>query len=467
MKTRFCPSPTGHIHLGNTRTALFSVLIALKHGGQFLLRIEDTDQSRSKQEYADDLQADLQWLGLVWQEGPGVEGDNGPYWQSQRQPIYEQFYDTLIEKGRAYSCFCTEQNLAMVRKAQRSAGQPPRYPGTCRNLSPAEIDTKIAEGLKPTLRFRMPDDEVIEFEDGVKGVQKFQSNDIGDFIIRRTDGTAPFMYCNAIDDALMGVDTVVRGEDHLTNTPRQLQILSALDLTLPTYAHIALIAGSDGSPLSKRHGSQSLKQLREAGYLPEALNNYLARVGHSYEHNELMDLPTLAAEFNMNRLGTSAARFDLSQLLFWQKTAVGQLTQDRFWQWVGAEISASVSQPELFFDTVHANVVFPGDVAHWVKLLHDDEINFEEDVNAVLKDAGTEFFKTALTATAKHGADFANIAAVVKTALNVKGKQLFQPLRVALTGQLHGPEMKNVVALLGDELTTKRFETVLRQLAEQ
>ena len=466
MKTRFCPSPTGHIHLGNARTALFSALVALHEQGTFLLRIEDTDPIRSKYELAKDCQQDLHWLGLKWNEGPEVGGDNGPYWQSERQAIYDNYYNLLQEKGLAYPCFCSEQQLAMVRKAQRSTGKPPRYPGTCRSLSKDEIDAKVAAGLKPTLRFRMPDNGTIEFNDKVKGLQRFQSNDIGDFVIRRTDGTATFMYCNAIDDALMGVTLVLRGEDHLTNTPRQLEILRALALPQPDYAHMALIAGDDGSPLSKRHGSQSVRQLRQAGYLPDALTNYLARVGHSYEENELFDLATLAAKFDVDRFGKSAARFDLSQLRYWQKLAVSQLSEEQFWQWCGKEVFDHIKEKStLFFQTFHTNVIFPEDVAAWAKIIDTETLDYQAEVMPVLQQAGVDFFQTALAAAKEQQVNFMHIADKVKHHVGVKGKHLYQPLRLALTGSLQGPEMKDVVQLLGKERLIRRFQHVLGLLA--
>ncbi len=224
-KTRFCPSPTGLIHLGNARTALFNALLAMQYQGTFLLRIEDTDVQRSKKEYYHTLTEDLLWLGLEWQEGPEKDQGKGPYFQSERQQIYHHYYQELAQKNSAYPCFCTEEELALMRKVQRASGKPPRYAGTCFGLSQETITQKLALGLKPTLRFHVPNDCCIEFEDLVRGVQKFSGRDIGDFIIRRADGTSPFMFCNAIDDALMGVTHALRGEDHLTNTPRQLLIL--------------------------------------------------------------------------------------------------------------------------------------------------------------------------------------------------------------------------------------------------
>ena len=462
MKTRFCPSPTGQIHLGNARTALFSALSAVNSHSKFVLRIEDTDLARSKQEYVDLLLQDLQWMGLNWQEGPGVNGENGPYYQSLRQEIYDQYYQQLINDGLAYPCFCSEKKLAMTRKAQRAAGQAPRYPGTCRHLQKDEIDKKIELGEKPTLRFRMPNNTTISFTDQVKGLQQFNSNDIGDFIIRRADGSASFMFCNALDDALMGVELVMRGEDHLTNSPRQIAILQALNLPIPNYAHIALIAGPDGSPLSKRHGSQSIMQLRDSGYLAIAINNYLARVGHSYESNELMSFKELAAAFDIQRLSKSVAHFDLSQLRFWQKAAVHTLNEAEFWNWTGYEIAASVDNEikSLFYSTIHENVTFPSEVSTWIKCLLSDEIIYQSEAIKILKMAGADFFTVVKDSLDKNGTDFSVIINDLKQNFDIKGKQLFMPLRVAFTGLMQGPEMKPILKILGAQRAVNRCLTV-------
>lgn len=309
-KTRFAPSPTGLMHLGNARTALFSALF----GDRFLLRIEDTDRERSRGEFVDELMTDLRWLGLNWDEGPETAEPDEAYFQSRRGAVYQRYYEELEQQGRAYFCFCSPRELEISRKIQMSSGRPPRYSGKCANLSPAEISRNLQEGLEPTLRFRVSKNETVEFDDLVRGPQKFATDDIGDFIIRRADGSSAFFFCNAIDDALMGVTHVVRGEDHLANTPRQMMILAALNLPIPQYAHISLILGDDGAPLSKRNGSRSLNQLREEGYFPVALLNMLARLGHHYDSDDIMDFRTLKARFDLSHLGKSPARFDIVHL---------------------------------------------------------------------------------------------------------------------------------------------------------
>ena len=338
VKTRFCPSPTGYLHLGNVRTALFNALYAKNQAGTFLLRIEDTDVQRSEEKYVEALQEDLLWLGLDWDEGPGHEAGAEPYRQSQRQAIYDKYYKILQEKELAYSCFCSEQQLKVTRKVQLASGKPPRYPGTCRQLTSEQVQAKFEQGHKAALRFKIPTNKTIVFRDLLRGKQRFDTNTLGDFIIRRSDGTPPFMYCNAVDDALMGVTHVLRGEDHLSNTPRQIMILEALDLTVPSYCHISLITGSDGAPLSKRHGSKSLQELRQEGYLPLALMNYMARLGHHYHDESLLNLDQLAQQFTLEGLSSSPARFDLKQMQYWQHPTVLQSSDDLILQWMGDEV---------------------------------------------------------------------------------------------------------------------------------
>ena len=460
MKTRFCPSPTGLMHLGNVRTALFNALLAKRHHGIFLLRIEDTDKARSDERYTLALQTDLKWLSMHWQEGPEHDQGNGPYFQSQRQALYDRYYQQLEQQKLAYPCFCSEAELAISRKIQLSQNKPPRYAGTCRSLTAEQIAQKQAGGLKATLRFYVADDQIIEFDDLVKGKQRFLGRDIGDFIIRRTDGTPPFMYCNAIDDALMGVTHALRGEDHLTNTPRQLMILQALGLPIPHYGHLSLILGEDGAPLSKRNGSRSIQELREQGFLPIAIHNYLARLGHHYSIETFLSFEQLAEHFSTKSLGSAPAHFNYEQLLYWQKIAVMQLSQDALWQWFGAEIQAKISNDNrnLFLKTIQPNIMFPKDVLHWVNIFYSNELRYTTDHQAILIAAGKQFFTTALQAVQQYGADFAKVSQTIQQEQRVKGKLLFQPLRVAVTAELHGPQLDSIFLLLGAERLKQRLE---------
>ncbi len=460
VKTRFAPSPTGHIHLGNARTALFNLLLAHHHHGVFLLRMEDTDVERSREEFIHAIQVDLRWLGLEWQEGEGIGGPHGPYRQSQRGSVYEAYYIHLEEAGLAYPCFCSPEELAVSRKAQLNAGRPPRYAEKCTHLSEEERQTLLEKGLKPTLRFRVPKGRTVEFEDLVRGAQCYKSDEIGDFIIRRADGTPAFFFANAVDDALMGVTHVVRGEDHLANTPRQLLLLEALQLPAPRYAHISLITGSDNSPLSKRHGSLSVATLREAGFLPGAIVNFLARMGHYYGHDHFLDLAQLAEQFAVEKLSRAPAAYDDARLLYWQQEAVSHASSDELWSWAGAEVHAIVPEEEAesFVSAVRDNVVMPDDVLVWAQIIYQDGIELESEELAIVQGAGGDFFRHALEALVLHGTDFMALAGEVGRRSEVKGKALFLPLRVALTGRRHGPEMGRILPLIGSERARRRLE---------
>ncbi|MEO5573347.1 MAG: glutamate--tRNA ligase [Gammaproteobacteria bacterium] len=450
-KTRFAPSPTGFLHLGNARIALFCALLARRNNGTFLLRIEDTDRERSAAHYTQALQDDLLWMGLDWQEGPGVDGAHGPYLQSERGAVYQQYFDRLGENDQAYPCFCSEQELALSRKAQLSAGQPPRYAGICTSLTKTDVAARLNAGLKPTLRFRVTRGQDVEFTDLVRGAQRFSSDDIGDFIIRRADGTPAFFFTNALDDALMNVTHVLRGEDHLSNTPRQIMLLQALRLRVPAYGHVSLILGTDGAPMSKREGGNSMRGLREAGYFPGTLNNYLAHLGHHYESNAYRDFNGLAEEFDLARIGRAPARFDNGQLLHWQQQAIAQASVDELWHWAGAEVHALVPAENInvFMEAVRPNLSLPQDALRWARIIYTDSLIISPAASEILNATGSAFFMQALQALERHKTDFKALATEIKKTAGVSGKALFQPLRIALTGELDGPEMASLLPLLG------------------
>jgi len=446
------------LHLGNVRAALFSALLATRNKGLFLLRIEDTDAVRSDAKFTESLQNDLHWLGLNWQEGP--------FFQSQRHAIYDEYYQQLEKQEQAYPCFCSDQELALHRKLQLSRSQAPRYSGTCKKLTQEEVEKKIAQGLKPALRFKIPSKTSIEFVDTIKGLQRFNSDDIGDFIIRRADGTSSFMFCNAIDDSLMGVTHILRGEDHLANTPRQLMILQALGLRMPMYGHLSLITGDDGSKLSKRHGSSSLHDLRVQGYLPKAVLNYLSRLSHTYDSQQLLSFEELAHDFHLERVSRSSARFDLNQLMFWQKQAVMSLDDKSLINWLGDDLIKQIPETKLhlFLEIVRQNVLFPLDAKKWATILFDESWDYSEENLMLLKNAGPSFFSVWLSALEQEGDDLKKIIDILKSTLNISGKSLFMPMRIALTGELHGPELAQITLLLGQEAVQHRLKRLVSML---
>ncbi len=443
--TRFAPSPTGEVHLGNARTALFNYLLARHSGsvGRFLLRIEDTDTDRSREEHTQGVLDDLRWLGLEWDAGPDREDPHGPYRQAQRGAIYQHHFEVLERAGVVYPCYCSPLELEVARKAQLAAGKPPRYAGTCRNLSAAQREQKRAQGILPSVRFRVPTGRRIEFVDFVHGPQSFLSDDIGDFVILRADGSAAFFFSNAVDDATMGVTRVLRGEDHLTNTPRQLLILEALNLPAPGYGHISLIVGADGAPLSKRHGATSVREYRERGYRPEALTNHLFRLGHATQEHGFLTLAEMAHAFDPAHLGRSPARFDEQQLNVWQKEAAHRLPLEAARRWLSSIIPAGLdeSAASAFLTAVLPNIVLPEDARPWVDVVFGGPLTLSASDEQVIRKAGAEFFSAAASAAASSGNDLTAVVSAVRAATGKKGADLYMPLRVALTGRAHGPEL--------------------------
>jgi glutamyl-tRNA synthetase len=441
--TRFAPSPTGELHLGNARTALFNLLLARHTGGRYLLRIEDTDLERSRESHTAALLAELRWLGLEWDAGPDREDERGPYRQSQRGALYARYFDELERRGAVYPCFCTPLELSLARRAQLAAGQPPRYAGTCRDLSVAERAERQGRGLPATLRFRVPAGERVAFVDLVHGEQRFSTDDIGDFVVRRADGSAAFFFSNAVDDARMGVTQVLRGEDHLANTPRQLLLLAALGLAAPAYGHLALILGSDGTPLSKRHGAVSVRAYRERGYLPAALLNHLFRLGHSSALHGLLSLAQMAQAFDPAHLGRAPARFDEQQLVVWQKDAVRRLSASAAHGWLAAVLPSGLDPraADAFIAALLPNLVLPEDARPWVDIVFGGPPALEPAGAELVRGAGSRYFSAAAAAAARDGSDLTAIAAAVRAATGRRGAELYMPLRMALTGRTHGPEL--------------------------
>jgi nondiscriminating glutamyl-tRNA synthetase len=451
--TRFAPSPTGSLHLGNARTAFFSHLWARKTAGRFILRIEDTDAERSQLHFRDDLMAEMRWLGFDWDEGPDIGGASAPYAQSERGDFYRSLYTRLAQGGRAYPCYCTAQDLELSRKLQRMAGKPPRYAGTCRNLSSVQRTEREARGLRPTLRFQVPDEQVIEFTDFVHGAQRFLSADIGDFIIRRDDGTSSFFFCNAVDDSAMGVTHVLRGDDHLTNTPRQLMVLDALGMRRPGYGHVGLLVGTDGAPLSKRHGSTSVQEFRERGFLADAVLNHLFRLGHASDVDGWLTRAQMPQHFRPEHLGRAPARFDETQLAHWQKETVERMSLEDFGAWLGA------NDPPEFVDLVRHNVVLPADAVPWRAVVRGELPPLGRAEENVIAQAGPEFFAAATIAFDQSPSDLKSLTKALKERTGRKGADLFMPLRVALTGQAHGPELGTLLKLMSPETARRRLES--------
>lgn len=467
LVTRFAPSPTGYLHLGNARTALLNFLAARKTGGRFILRVEDTDEARSNDEFMHGLFTDLRWLGIDWDEGPDIGGPHAAYRQKQRRAIYEEWLARLDAAKLTYPCFCTPAELSISRKTQLAAGKPPRYAGTCRELTEEERAERLVRGQPAAIRFRVPPGQIVAFNDLVHGEQRFNTDDIGDFIIRRTDGSTAFFFSNALDDALMEITLVLRGDDHMTNTPRQLLILQALNLPWPRYAHVALLLGMDGSPLSKRHGAMSLQDLRKRGYLPAAVRNHLVRLGHSCVTDGWLDDVAMLADFDLTRLGKAAAKFDETQLRHWQKVAVEHLSLDQFQQWVAAEMPDGIdaSRKSAFASAIRHNIEFPSEVRHWTEVVFGKSPQAAPEAMAAIREAGGRFFVAAGELLGRADVEFKQSVRELGQQTGRKGPGLFMPVRAALTGVTHGPELAPLLALIPRDEVLARLDRA-RQLAD-
>ncbi|MCD4665915.1 MAG: glutamate--tRNA ligase, partial [Bacteroidales bacterium] len=315
IRVRFAPSPTGHLHIGNVRTAILNWLFAKHSGGKFILRIEDTDPERSADEYIGQIYEDLKWLGLFWDEGPDIGGSAEPYRQSKRSTIYQNYEQKLVTEGKAYYCYCTPEELETMRKQSIAKGDTSFYNQKCLHLTEQEKQELVAQGRKPVIRFEVPSNEEITFEDIVRGELKFEGENISDFVIMRSEGIPTYNFAAVVDDGLMKISHVIRGDDHVSNTPRQILLYQALGFKIPKFVHIPMILGADRARLSKRHGATSLDQFRNRGYLPEAIINFLSLLSWSSESgDEILSIERLIEEFDFNRISKSAAVFDVEKL---------------------------------------------------------------------------------------------------------------------------------------------------------
>ena len=460
MRVRFAPSPTGHIHVGNARTALFNWLLARGHGGTFVFRIEDTDAERSTTESEAAIIDDLRWLGLDWDEGPEKGGPFGPYRQSERSALYTEHAHRLLGEGRAYYCFCTKEKLDADRVAAVAAGRPVVYAGTCRSIPAADAAARVAAGGPAAIRFRVPPQPEVIFNDGVRGEVRFQTEVIGDPIILRSDGSPAYNFAVVVDDALMKVTDVIRGEDHISNTPRQILMYEALGYTPPAFAHLAMVMGPDHTPLSKRHGATSIAEFRAKGYLPEALVNYLALLSWSPGGDEeILPLAEMARRFSIEKVGHTAGVFDEDKLAWvnrhYMKAAdPARLATLSLPHFAAAGVAMHPDAEGLAYlasvvpiatavvdrlDQVPArlSVLFHFSAED---ALADDAIRAEMNTDAGR--AVTRALAEELAGAPRLDRDrFRAAANAVKARTGFKAKALFHPIRIALTGKAEGPEL--------------------------
>ena len=460
VKTRFAPSPSGALHAGNLRTALFSWLLARHKGGKFVLRIEDSDSARLDSAAIEGIQADLRWLGLDWDEGPGEATDPVHWRQSARTEIYAQAAETLLQQGDAYLCFCSAERLAALRAQQQAAGKPPRYDGCCSGLATSEAKQRQQGGEPAVVRLRMPDRGALGFKDLVRGSQSVAAAALGDPIIQRADGSAAFLFANALDDAKMGITHVLRGEDHLSNTPRQQILLARLGYEPPHYGHVSLVVGADGAPLSKRSGAVGIASLREAGYRPEAIVNYLARLGNPVADEQLLDLNGLAEHFDPSRLSRSPARFDFAQLDHWQSEAMSALPQSTLLSYLHFP-GVPVDQRGALADLVQPNLSRADEIEAWAVRLFDPALIPIADEKPLQKAGATFFEQVDSVLTDSGDADWSVLRPLLESTTGQRGGAMMKPLRLALTGLSHGPALGEVIRVMPATIRQARLQRAL------
>ena len=434
IRVRFAPSPTGYLHVGGARTALFNFLFAKKHGGRFILRIEDTDPERSKKEYEEKIIQDLKWLGLEW--------DEGPYYQSQRLETYRKYAEKLLSEGKAYYCFCTPEELEAERQKAISEGRPYKYSGKCRSIPPQEARRRVEQGEAASIRFKMDDGEFY-YEDLIRGRVEFDLSLFGDFVIMRSNGIPSYNFAVVIDDHEMGITHVIRGEDHISNTPKQIKVYQALGWEPPEFAHLPMVLGPDRSRLSKRHGATAVFQFRQEGFLAEALVNYLALLGWSCGEKEIMSLKEMIDCFHLERVSKAGAVFDHQKLRWVNHRHMESLPPEE----LARRLKEFASLPhDLEFLTFAVSKL--REEAYTLKELKEAlerELNYSpgerispEEVSVV------EAFLQEL----EEGKSVKEALKGASKKTGKRGRELYHPLRVALTGRGSGPDLAFLVELV-------------------
>ena len=482
VRVRFAPSPTGKLHVGGARTAIYNWAFARATGGTFILRIDDTDPTRSTDENTQVILRAMRWLGLDWDEGPEVGGDFGPYAQTERMDLYREAAERLVAEGKAYYCFCTPEELAAAREA--AAARKDSFQGyqrTCRNIDPAVAQARVEAGEPYTIRIKVPDgrgDVIVN--DAVHGEVRFNARELDDFIIFRSDGTPTYNFATVVDDALMGITHVVRGDDHLSNTPRQVIVYEALGAPTPTFAHISMILGSDGKKLSKRHGATSVEEYRDAGYLSDAFVNYLALLGWAPDgESTIISRERLASEFSLDHVSKNPATFDPKKLDWIQQQYLQAMSDEEFSNEVlipalidggleeypeDGECAHDGAWYDLLSSILKPRVTLPADVVDKAAFLYEgDEVEYDEKSvakNLAKEGAGAFVARatealTALDAWTPEAIDAA--LAPLPDELGVGKRPFYGAVRVAVCGNQVSPPLGESIALLGRETTLARL----------
>lgn len=480
VRVRYAPSPTGYLHIGNARTALFNYLFARSQNGKFIIRIEDTDQSRNVEGGVENQLDYLKWLGMDWDESVDKEGEYGPYSQMERLDIYTEHTKELLEKELAYKCYCTEDELEAEREAQRARGEMPRYSGKCRHLTEDQREKMESEGREPSIRFAVPRDKEYAFDDVVKDRVSFESNGIGDFVIVKKNGIPTYNYAVALDDHHMKISHVLRGDDHISNTPKQLMIYEAFGFEPPKFGHMTLIVNDQKKKLSKRDKSivQYIEQYHDLGFLPEALFNFVTLLGWSPKgEEELFTKDQLIEIFDPERLSTSPAVFD-SQKLYWmnnqyiKEASIERVVELALPHLIEAGRFPLEMTPEqmewakeliaLYQEQLH----YGREIVELTELFFKQEIQYNEEAMTVLNEEQVPEVMQGFLDQLENVEEFepAAIKSAIKAtqkATGHKGKKLFMPIRVATTGETHGPELPQAISLLGREAVNARLNQVI------
>lgn len=479
VRVRFAPSPTGYLHVGSSRTALFNYLFAKHHNGVFVLRIEDTDLARSTEASTQAILDGMKYLELFWDEGPEVGGDYGPYFQSQRLDLYREYADKLLEAGRAYQCFCTPEELDQIRKEAVEQGRDPKYDGRCFHLSDAERQQFIEQGRKPVLRFKAEYEGTTVVEDLIRGKVTFDNNQLDDFVIVKSDGMPTYNFAVVVDDALMRISHVIRGEDHLSNTPKQIQLYEALGFPVPKFAHIPMILGPDKTLLSKRHGATSVTQFRDEGYLPDAMVNYLALLGWSYDDSQtIFKRDDLIRKFALEKVSKNPAVFDITKLQWMNGVYIRDLSLDEFyqialplfqsWGYISEEVtSEEESRLKAVLAILQERVKLLSELKEASYYFFEDELRYNEKaLNKVLFKEGAAEVLNALLPELLNVKDYTQenlepLFRKVQEQFDCKLAAVIQPVRVAVTGTNVSPGIYEVLALLGRAKTCERIKDAL------
>jgi glutamyl-tRNA synthetase len=482
VRVRFAPSPTGYLHVGGARTALFNWAFARNRGGVFILRIEDTDKVRSTEESTGGILSSMHWLGLDWDEGPGVGGEYEPYFQMQRLPFYRAVMEQLLERGKAYYCYCTQEELEARRDAALAEGKSPGYDRRCRYLSPQDVAACKTEGRKPAVRFAMPLEGETVVDDLIRGQVRFRNEQLDDLVIMKADGTPTYNFAVVVDDMLMQISHVIRADEHLANTPRQIRIYEALGYPLPKFAHVSMILGEDRAKLSKRHGATSVEEYRDSGYLPEAMFNFLALLGWAYDDKtEIMTRDEIVERFSLEKVNPAPAVFSKDKLDWMNGVYIRSLPPDdlatRLLPFLeDAGLSVDKETVRRLVPLVQERIKVLADVVDLVDFFFQEEITYDAQLLIGKKmDAAASL--TALRKVREVLAeiptfDEATLESVLRDLagrLDLKAGQLFGIIRVSITGKTVAPPLFGTMSILGKERVLSRIdeaEKVLAHLAD-